>query len=380
MIIIKNIFLSDINGMLIPANVVVEGSKIKAIDRAQITIQTEYIDGHGLTLLPGYIDLHTHGAIGLEILGIDEAGLQELSLFYAKHGVTGFLATPWTATRDVISGSLKTIKAVMGHEKGSRILGAHLEGPWLNPAYCGAQAKELIRPAAREEALEFLDSGIVRLVAVAPEIPENQWLIEECIRRGITASAGHTNATFTEMNQAVTLGIRQVTHCFNAMRPLNHREPGVVGAAMTMSDVKCELIADNIHVNPVVLKLLYDIKGAEGIILVSDSINAAGMPDGDYSFKGELVSVKDGAVRLHDGTLAGSTLALDQAVRNFVKATGRPLAEILPCSSANAAAAIGLGSSKGKVAAGYDADLIFVDNDLNVKMTMVMGKVVYSEI
>jgi len=380
MIIIKNISLYDKTGKLVPADIIVEDTKIKKIGSADTMLIGEYINGQGLILLPGYIDLHTHGAIGHEVLGIDEAGLQELTLYYAKHGVTGFLATPWTAPRSVITDSLKTISTIMGHEKGASILGAHLEGPWLNTVYCGAQAKELIRPAKREEALEYLDSGIIKLVAVAPEIPENHWLIVECARRGITVAAGHTNATYAEMRQAVALGVHQVTHCFNAMRPLNHREPGVVGAAMTLPELKCELIADNIHVNPVVLKLLYDIKGPDGIILISDSLSAAGMPDGEYSFKGESVTVKDGAARLHDGTLAGSTLALDKAVRNFVKATGRPLSEILPCSSTNAAAAIGLDRSKGKVAVGYDADLILVDNDLNVKFTMVMGKVVYREI
>jgi N-acetylglucosamine-6-phosphate deacetylase len=377
---IKNIFLHNESGKLVPGNIVVEDGKITVIGSADNAIATDCIDGRGLTLLPGYIDLHTHGAIGREVMDTDTAGLQELTLYYAKHGVTAFLATPWTASRDVIANSLKTIGTVMGHEEGARILGAHLEGPWLNTLYCGAQAKELIRPAGREEALQFLESGIVRLVALAPEIPENQWLIEECAHCGITVAAGHTNATYAEMKQAVKLGVRQVTHCFNAMRPLNHREPGVVGAAMALPELKCELIADTIHVDPVVLKLLYDIKGPEGIILISDSLSAAGMPDGDYAFKGELVTVQDGAARLHDGTLAGSTLALDKAMRNFVKATGRSLAELLPCGSTNAAAAIGLGNSKGKVAVGYEADLILVDDDLNVKMTMVMGKVVYGEI
>ena len=380
MTIIKNVNYFNNDSKLVPTQVVVENRKIIKVGGGEPGESPDCIDGKGLTLLPGLIDLHTHGAIGHEILGIDETGLQDLSLYYAKHGVTGFLASPWTAPRKVITDSLAAIRAVMGKEKGARILGAHLEGPWLNAIFCGAQAKELIRPADRDEALAHLNSGIIKLVAVAPEIPENHWLIEECVRRGITVSAGHTNATYAEMQQAVALGVRQVTHCFNAMRPLNHREPGVVGAAMTLPELKCELIADTIHVNPVVLKLLYDIKGAEGIILISDSMSAAGMPEGDYSFKGKSVSVRDGAARLQDGTLAGSTLALDKALKNFIKATGRPLAELIPCGSTNAATAIGLGNSKGRVAAEFDADLILVDADLNVKMTMVSGNVVYSEI
>jgi len=268
----------------------------------------------------------------------------------------------------------------MGHEQGARILGAHMEGPWLNTVFCGAQDKTLIRTAEREEALSHLDSGIVKLVAVAPEVEGNRWLIEECARRGITIAAGHTNATYAEMQQAVSLGVRQVTHCFNAMRPLNHREPGVVGAAMTMNKIKCELIADNIHVNPVVMKLLLDVKGAEGVILISDSISAAGMPDGAYTFEGMPVTVVNGAARLTDGTLAGSTLTMERALANFAQATRRPLAELVPWSSTNAAKAIHLDNTKGRIAIGYDADLILVDQNLQVKLTMVGGKIVYSEL
>jgi N-acetylglucosamine-6-phosphate deacetylase len=354
--------------------------KIAAIGEVKTKAGEEFINCQGLTLLPGFIDLHTHGALGHEIIGIDEAGLQEISLFYARHGVTGFLASPWTAPRQAITDSLNVIRSVMGREQGARILGAHLEGPWLNTVFCGAQDKTLIRTAELEEALSHLDSGIVKLVAVAPEVEGNRWLIEECAQRGITISAGHTNATYAEMQQAVSLGVRQVTHCFNAMRPLNHREPGVVGAAMTMPEIKCELIADNIHVNPAVMKLLLDVKGPEGVILISDSISAAGMPDGVYTFEGMPVTVVNGAARLTDGTLAGSTLTMERALANFVQATRRPLAELVPCSSTNAAKAIHLDNTKGRIVIGYDADLILVDQNLHVKLTMVDGKIVYSEL
>jgi N-acetylglucosamine-6-phosphate deacetylase len=379
MILLENVNYYDASGKLTPTRVLTENGRIVSVG-ADPTISTgDHIDGQGLTLLPGFIDLHTHGALGHEILGIDETGLQALTQFYAQHGVTGFLATPWTAPRQAISDSLKVICSVMGREQGARILGAHLEGPWLNVAFCGAQDKTLIRTAGRDEALTHLDTGIVKLVAVAPEVPENHWLIGECVRRGITVSAGHTNATYAEMQQAVAMGVRQVTHCFNAMRPLNHREPGVVGAAMTIPELKCELIADTIHVNPVVLKLLLDIKGPEGILLITDSMSAAGMPDGDYTFEGAPVSVRGGAARLQDGTLAGSTLTLERALANFIKASGRSLPDLLPCASANAAAVLHLENSKGKIAAGFDADLILVDQNLHVKLTMVAGKVVYRE-
>lgn len=343
-------------------------------------VPDEVVDGRSFAVLPGYIDLHTHGALGHEMIGITPDALQEVTQFYAQHGVTGFLATPWTAPREDIRKAIEVTKSVMGHEKGARILGVHLEGPFLNVAVCGAQDKNLIRTASHDEAMEYLDSGLIKLIALAPEFPENQWLIEECARRGITVAAGHTNATYNEIKLAVSLGVRQVTHCFNAMRPLNHREPGVVGAAFDLEKIKCELIADNIHINPVVMRILYKMKGPDGVILITDSISATGMPDGNYTFEGMPVTVKDGAVRLADGTLAGSTLTMDRAFVNFIQATSAPIADLIPCTSYNAARNIGLGEQKGILASGYDADLILVDQNLHVKLTMVEGSVVYNEL
>ena len=362
-------------------NIGIQDGKIVFIGKEppQGFVADEVLDGHSFAVLPGYIDLHTHGALGHEMIGITADALQEVTQFYASHGVTGFLATPWTAPREEISKAIEVTKEVMGHEKGAKILGIHLEGPFLNVAVCGAQDKNLIRTADQDEAMEYLNSGLVKLIALAPEFPENQWLIEECAKRGITVAAGHTNATYAEIKQSVGMGVRQVTHCFNAMRPLNHREPGVVGAAFDLEKIKCELIADNIHINPVVMRILYKIKGPEGIILITDSISATGMPDGNYTFEGMPVTVKDGAVRLADGTLAGSTLTMDRAFANFVAATGAPIAELVPCTSYNAAKNIGLGDHKGLLTPGYDADLILVDQNLHVKLTMVEGSVVYKE-
>lgn len=379
--LLTNIKIFNDQQELVYTNIGVLDGKIVFIGKEppQGFVPDEILDGRSFAALPGYIDLHTHGALGHEMIGIDADGLQEISQFYASHGVTGFLATPWTAPREEIYKAIEVTKAVMGREKGAKILGIHLEGPFLNVAVCGAQDKALIRTADHEEAMEYLNSGLVKLIALAPEFPENQWLIEECAKRGITIAAGHTNATYAEIKQSVGLGVRQVTHCFNAMRPLNHREPGVVGAAFDLEKIKCELIADNIHINPVVMRILYKIKGPEGVILITDSISATGMPDGNYTFEGMPVTVKDGAVRLADGTLAGSTLTMDRAFANFVAATGAPIAELVPCSSYNAAKNIGLGDNKGKLAPGYDADLILVDQNLHVKLTMVEGSVVYKE-
>jgi N-acetylglucosamine-6-phosphate deacetylase len=203
-------------------------------------------------------------------------------------------------------------------------------------------------------------------------------MLEECVRRGIAVSAAHTDATFEQIRASARRGLRQVTHMFNAMSPLGHREPGVVGAALLCPEIRCELIADNIHVHPEVMNLLYRVKGREGIILISDAVEAAGLPDGDYRVDGRDVMVKDGAVRLPDGTLAGSTLTMDRALRNLAKATGEHLESLWPTTSLNAARAIGIDDRKGRLAVGLDGDVAILDPDGTVWMTIAEGRIVYS--
>ncbi len=337
----------------------------------------EVFDGRGYTILPGFIDVHTHGAIGHEFMETNPAAWQALSKYYASHGTTGLLATGWTATKHDLARLIETAKKVMGHEEGAKILGVHLEGPFLNRARSGAQNPNLIRPAERAEVLPYLDSGIVKLIALAPEIEENKWLIEECVARGITVSAGHTDATYDEMLEATRMGVTQVTHCFNAMRPLNHRQPGTVGAALTLDELRCELISDNVHVHPAVIKLLARAKGLSGVILITDSIKPAGLSDGEVMVEGQKIIVWNGEARLEDGTLAGSTLSLEKGLANFILAAHESLDKAWVCATLNPARAIHMDESKGSIAAGKDADLVLLDRSFNVSMTMVAGKVVY---
>lgn len=338
---------------------------------------TMSIDCNGATLMPGFIDLHTHGAVGADFVFGKAEVIQKISSFYAQHGVTGFLASTYAASSTEITAAIETIRGVMGNEPGARILGIHLEGPWLNPLKAGAQSMSNIRTATMDEALPYFDSGLIRLVAVAPEIIDNQWLISACKERNITVAAGHTTATFAEMQAAVQLGITQVTHCFNAMSPLNHREPGAVGAALFLPELNCELIADNIHVHPAAMAILVKAKSPQGVILVTDSISAAGMPDGHYSLENQLVTLADGAARLEDGTLAGSTLTMDAALMNFAEATHLPLEEIWMCSSLNAAQSIHIDDHKARIAPNYDADLVLLDSNLHILLTMVEGQICF---
>ncbi|HEX8231229.1 MAG TPA: N-acetylglucosamine-6-phosphate deacetylase [Chloroflexia bacterium] len=340
---------------------------------------SQSIDASGLNLLPGFIDVHAHGAVGVEAMDANTEGLCEVARFYARHGVTAYLPTTWTASREVITTALRVIAEIRGRVAGgATILGAHLEGPYLNPANAGAQDPEFIRVPQRDEALEFLDTGVIRRITLAPEFKESRWLVSECARRGIAVSAGHTSCSYEQMVEATSYGLQHVTHCFNAMGVLNHRQPGTVGAALGLPEISCELIADNIHVHPLVMKMLVDVKGPGGVILITDAIRWAGSEDGTYHLDHREVVVRDGAVRLPDGTLAGSTLTMNRALRNISKATGRDLSELWPMSSLNAARATGVSGTKGSLEVGKHADLVLLDDDFNVSMTVAEGEVVYS--
>jgi N-acetylglucosamine-6-phosphate deacetylase len=362
----------------------VEGDQIRSIGFGKEPDFTgdssvQRVDAQGEMLLPGFIDLHVHGAVGHELMDASPTGLEAMAHYYASHGVTGFLATTWTSSREAILKALELVEEMRGPIRdGATLLGVHLEGPYLHPDRCGAQEVNHIRRADREEALEFLDTGVIRLLALAPEFEENHWLIDECLKRGITVSAAHTTASYEQMRMAVARGVSHVTHTFNAMQPLGHREPGTVGAALSMSQLSCELIADNVHVHPAAQKILVDSKTPAGVILITDSIRPAGLPPGDYMLDDRPVNNRTGAVRLSDGTLAGSILSMERALQNICAATGRPLTEMWPTSSLNAARAIGLSSCKGSLETGKDADLVLLDEAFKVHLTVAQGEIVFA--
>ncbi len=339
---------------------------------------TRTIEASGLMLLPGFIDLHVHGAIGHEAMDASPDGLQAMARFYAQHGVTGFLPTTWTDSHTSISQALDTITELTGPVKnGATILGAQMEGPYLNASKSGAQAAHHIRRADRSEVAEYLDNHI-KLLALAPEFEENLWLIDECVRRGITVSAAHTAANYQQMLVAVEHGLSHATHTFNAMVGLGHRDPGTVGAVLALPQIRAELIADNVHVHPATMKILVQAKGVDKVILITDAIRGCGMPDGDYRIDQRTIHVQHGTARLPDGTLAGSVLTMDRALRNILQATGLSLREAWPMTSLNAAQAIGISANKGSLEIGKDADLIVLEPDLNVIMTIAEGEIVYA--
>jgi N-acetylglucosamine-6-phosphate deacetylase len=369
-------------GVLAPGWLTVRDGRIAALGAGapppEAAEGLEHVAAAGHTVLPGFIDGHVHGGAGHETMDADPAGLDALSAFAARHGVTAFLPTTWSADGVATAAALDAVAQVVPERlTGARVLGAHMEGPYLNPARSGAQDRACIRPVDREEALRFLDTGVVRVLTLAPEAGAGLWLVAECARRGITASLGHTDAGIADIERAITAGARQLTHTFNAMRPLHHREPGAVGAALAFPELACELIADTVHVHPVAMRALHAAAGPGRLLLVTDAIRAAGRPDGAYALGGRTVQVAGGAVRLADGTLAGSVLTLDRALGNLAAATGEPLERLWPAASRTAAVSAGVGDRKGALAAGMDADLVAVDADLEVYLTVVEGRIVH---
>lgn len=336
-------------------------------------------DCTGLYILPGFVDLHIHGAAGHEMMDATPAALRAIAKHCARHGVTGFLPTTWSASDRAIRLALENASKVMCEGTGtSQVLGAHIEGPYLNPQFAGAQHRQQIRPIDMVETKQWLEKGNVHLLSLAPESPSALRLIRHCAEHGIATSAAHSGASLEQMKKAIQAGLRQVTHTFNAMPQLHHREPGILGAALTMTELGCEIIADGIHVHPGIVNLLYRLKGSEKLILISDSVRGAGMPENsEYVQDGRLVRCEKGAARLQDGTLAGSILTMDKALRNLQRFTGGALADLWPCASLTPARAIGLDEKLGSITKGKRADLVLLTHDGYIKETIVAGKTVF---
>jgi N-acetylglucosamine-6-phosphate deacetylase len=370
--------------VLDPGWLLTEGKSIKSLgsghpldfDSGSIT---RVIDCRGMAVLPGFIDVHVHGSVGYEVMDASPERLADMARFYARHGVTGFLATTWTAGHFETLNALRAVSVQMGQQADdeARILGVHLEGPYLNQARCGAQDVNQIRRTDRAEASDLLDSGLVRRLALAPEFPENLWLVDECVRRSVTVSAGHTDATFEQMQIAVAHGLSQVTHTFNAMSPFNHRQPGVVGAALLLPELTCELICDLVHVHPAAVRLLAQVKSPDHILLITDAVRPTGLPEGEYTIDSRSVRVQDRAVRLPDGTLAGSVLTMERALQNFISVTDTALESAWQVTSRNPAGAAGLADRKGSLEPGKDADLVMLSPGFDVLTTVVEGKVAF---
>ncbi len=325
-------------------------------------------------LCPGFVDLQINGAFGAD-LGTDPEAIRTLAARLPATGVTSFLPTLISSPPERYETFLAALENGAA-EEGARVLGAHLEGPFLAPERKGAHDPANLRPVDLGLLRELLRSGKVRLMTLAPELENSLEAIEIMLEEGTVASAGHTQATYEEISRAADAGLRLGTHLYNAMRPLAHREPGTVGALLTQDRIRTGIIADGVHVHEAAIRLAHRAKGPEGVVLVTDAMEAAGMPPGDYELGGRRVRLQDGAVRLPDGTLAGSALTMDEAVRNAVRLLGLSLAQAVRMAAESPAAALNL-DGKGKIAVGCDADFVLLDAEGTVLETIVAGEMVH---
>jgi N-acetylglucosamine-6-phosphate deacetylase len=328
------------------------------------------------TLAPGFVDLHVHGGGGAQV-GPDPRGVVEVARFHARHGTTGLLATTVPAPEDELVQAVRAVAAAARRPEpdAARVLGCHLEGPFLSPARPGAlDARHLRAPdAGLLDLLLDAGAGSVQTIVVAPELPGALRLIAAAAAEGVLVALGHSDADYEEALAGVDSGARAVTHLFNAMRPLHHRDPGLAGAALTTPRVTAELIADGVHLHPAALRLAHAAKGPGRLALITDAMQAAGRPDGEYRLGAQAIAVTDGEARTPDGTLAGSTLTMDRAVALCVQQAGIPLPDALTMASATPAALLGLGELKGRIAPGADADLVVLDDGCRAIGTLIAG-------
>ncbi len=329
-------------------------------------------------LVPGFIDEHIHGAVGADTMDGARA-LSKMANALPKEGTTSFLATTMTASEKETCRVLSDIASYCAKKgRGASLLGAHMEGPFLCPKYIGAQNGAYLAQYQPQTLLHYVNASKnhVRLMSLAPEIEGGTELLQDLRAQDIRACAGHTGATFAQIAQGAVRGLSGITHTFNAQSPLHHREAGCVGAALLIDSLYCEVIADLLHVSIPALRLLCKSKPKDKIILITDAMRQKGLPDGISELGGQTVYVKNGEARLENGTLAGSTLQMNVAIKNIVEKAGVPFTDAIDYASFNPARHLGL-SDRGQIAKGFRADFCALDHDYNVLFTIVGGKVVY---
>ena len=336
------------------------------------------IDAGGNYVAPGLVDIHIHGYLGEDTCDAKPEGIKKMAYGVAQNGVTSFLPTTMTVAKNEIIDALNAVRSVKEESKtwdGAEIIGVHAEGPFINPNKKGAQAEENILVPDADFILENAD--IITSVTLAPEMdPDHKCIKKLAAESKVLVSMGHTDAKFEEAMSAARDGVNHATHLFNAMSALAHRNPGVVGAALASENVSVEVIADTFHINPGLYSIIAKVKG-DKMVLITDCTRAGGMPDGEYDLGGQPIFLKGIECRLADGTIAGSVLKLNHAVRNVLANTTLPVNEVFKMASLNPATSIHCADRIGSLEAGKDADIIIVDNDINVLRTIKKGRTIY---
>ena len=376
------------NGKIVLKDSVIEGDVLVAdgiirdiIERkspvnAETLEAKNTIDLNGKYIVPGFIDIHIHGSNGADAMDGTEEALKTISSFVATKGTTKFLATTLTSSKEELLNVLKIAAELQNKElDGATIFGVHMEGPYFDVEYKGAQNEKYMKPATSKEIKEYLNvkQGLVRLMALSPHNEQSLETVKFLVDNGVVVSVGHSAAKFDDVMKAVDNGLSHSTHTFNGMRGLTHREPGVAGAALISDKINAEVIFDKIHIHPEVVRLMLKAKGTDKVICITDAMAAAGLPDGDYKLGEFDVYVKGPEARLKmNDALAGSVLTLDKAFRNIIE-LGYSINDAVRVTSTNAAKEFGLNA--GAIEVGKEADFAILDENYNVDMTIVNGNI-----
>ena len=376
------------NGKIILEDEIVLGKallltdKIEGIvDEPEIPAGAEILDAEGGYVSPGLIELHIHGYLGRDVCDASEESIRIISKGLLENGVTGYLPTTMTVDMSVIKGAIESVRALMAESRtpefdGTQILGVHAEGPYISESKKGAQdPRYILKPDA-----DFVkaNSDIIRVITLAPEEDDADFSQIKRIttETDVVVSMGHTSADYDTAIKGVDAGVRHATHLFNAMTPLTHRGPGVVGAALKRDEVSTELIVDTYHVNAALFDIVYKLKGRK-LCFITDCLPAGGLPEGEYTLGGAKIIYKDNICKLEDGTIAGSVLKLNMGVWNVYTNSDIPLNECVNCASLNPATTLGIADKKGSIKVGKDADIVLLDEKFNVRKTIIGGKIKY---
>ena len=381
MLAIKNgkTILED--GVVLGKAVLINDKIVDVVDESAIPKDAEIIDAEGGYIAPGLIELHIHGYLGKDVCDASEESIRIISKGLLENGVTGYLPTTMTVDMAVIKGALEACRALMPETRtpefdGSQILGVHAEGPFISESKKGAQDPKYILKPDADFVKEYSD--VIRVITLAPEEDDADFSAIKRIttETDVVVSMGHTSADYDTAVAGVKAGVRHATHLFNAMTPITHRGPGVVGAALNCDEVSTELIVDTHHVNAALFDTVYKLKGRK-LCIITDCLPAGGLPEGEYTLGGAKIIYKNDLCRLEDGTIAGSVLKLNKGVWNVYNNSKIPLHECVNCASLNPATTLGIQDKKGSLAEGKDADIVILDNEFNVRKTIIGGKIKY---
>ncbi len=358
-------------------SVLIDGKTIVAVLQPGEGAEADtVIDAGGNMLMPGFIDIHSHGAGGCDTCDCKVESIRVIADCKMKEGVTTWLPTTLTLGTKTLMDVASAVKEYAASPNGAKTPGLHLEGPYINPKQCGAQNPAFVRPADIEEVMSINAIYPVLYISLAPEMPGAVKFIAQASEAGITCSAGHSAASHADFKRAKAAGLKHLTHFCNQMSPQHHREIGLVGSGMLDKDIKIEIICDTIHLCKDMLNLTFTNKDISQMVMITDSLACSWMPDGPGQLGGLPIMVKDGVARLESGNLAGSTLRYAHGLRNVWQITGKPLSELVKATSYNQAQSLGL-HDLGKIAPGFTADLVMLDENFNAIKTIINGELRY---